>query len=220
MRKHLYGIVLALLGVVGVILLPLSGTFNAGAARRDAGVHHTSSKTHDGNQSSRMERLAAGKRLEQYATGVYEKVWARNHAAQIAAQNAAWEATVAQAAAAQQAAASQQNASTQAASTQQSQPAQAAASAPVASTPTSSASGGAGGNWSALANCESGGNYSENSGNGYYGAYQFSQQTWNSLGYSGNPADASPAEQDAAAQALQASGGWSQWPSCSSQLGL
>ena len=78
----------------------------------------------------------------------------------------------------------------------------------------------ASGDWAHLRQCESGGNYSENSGNGYYGAYQFSLETWQGLGYSGLPSDAAPAVQDQAAQQLQARSGWGQWPSCSRQLGL
>lgn len=71
-----------------------------------------------------------------------------------------------------------------------------------------------------LRQCESGGSYTINTGNGYYGAYQFNLGTWQGLGYSGLPSSASPATQDAAAIALQAQRGWSPWPSCSSQLGL
>lgn len=59
---------------------------------------------------------------------------------------------------------------------------------------------------------ESGGNYAENTGNGYYGAYQFSLGTWQSVGGTGNPANASPSEQDARAQALYAARGCSPWP--------
>jgi len=55
--------------------------------------------------------------------------------------------------------------------------------------------------WAALRNCESHGNYADNTGNGYYGAYQFSASTWHSLGYPGLPSDAPPAEQDQAAHA-------------------
>jgi hypothetical protein len=95
-----------------------------------------------------------------------------------------------------------------------------AAAAQAAAPPPASAGSGAGGPWAALRNCESGGNYSENTGNGYYGAYQFSLSTWQGLGYSGYPNQASPAEQDTAAAALQARSGWGQWPSCSRQLGL
>jgi hypothetical protein len=68
--------------------------------------------------------------------------------------------------------------------------------------------------------CESGNNYRLHTGNGYYGAYQFSASTWQGMGLSGLPSDASPAQQDQAAQQLQAQRGWSPWPSCSAQLGL
>jgi hypothetical protein len=78
----------------------------------------------------------------------------------------------------------------------------------------------AGGVWYALRMCESGGNYAENTGNGYYGAYQFSLQTWYGLGFSGLPSNASPATQDLAARELQAEAGWGQWPGCSAALGL
>jgi hypothetical protein len=68
--------------------------------------------------------------------------------------------------------------------------------------------------FSNIRQCESGGNYATNTGNGYYGAYQFTQGTWNSLGYSGLPSDASPATQDAAAAQLAARSGFGQWPVC------
>lgn len=95
-------------------------------------------------------------------------------------------------------------------------PAQTVAPATAASssyTPTS-------GDWLRLRECESGDNYAENTGNGFFGAYQFSEQTWQSLGYSGLPSNASPAVQDQAAQRLQAQSGWGQWPQCSRELGL
>jgi resuscitation-promoting factor RpfB len=68
--------------------------------------------------------------------------------------------------------------------------------------------------------CESGGNYGDNTGNGFYGAYQFSASTWQNLGYSGLPSQASAAQQDQAAAQLAQSDGWSQWPGCSAMLGL
>lgn len=71
-----------------------------------------------------------------------------------------------------------------------------------------------------LRQCESGGNYRANTGNGYYGAYQFAAGTWRGLGYSGMPHQASPATQDAAAAKLQARSGWGQWPACARKLGL
>jgi len=74
--------------------------------------------------------------------------------------------------------------------------------------------------WAQLRQCESEGNYADNTGNGYYGAYQFSLSTWQSLGYSGLTSDAPAATQDQAAQQLQAASGWGQWPACASELGL
>lgn len=74
--------------------------------------------------------------------------------------------------------------------------------------------------WAALAQCESGGNPATNTGNGYYGLYQFSLPTWQAMGGSGLPSEASAAEQTQRAQALQARSGWGQWPACSSKLGL
>ena len=73
---------------------------------------------------------------------------------------------------------------------------------------------------SRLRACESGGNYRINTGNGYYGAYQFDLSTWRSVGGTGRPDQASPATQDALASRLQAQRGWSPWPACSAKLGL
>jgi hypothetical protein len=77
-----------------------------------------------------------------------------------------------------------------------------------------------GGAWLELRLCESGNNYAEDTGNGYYGAYQFALGTWWGLGYTGVPSNASPAVQDQAAEKLQAEAGWGQWPACSADLGL
>ncbi len=74
--------------------------------------------------------------------------------------------------------------------------------------------------WARLRHCESGGRYDINTGNGYFGAYQFLVSTWNRLGYPGYPHQASPSIQDEAAQKLQARSGWGQWPACSRRLGL
>ena len=78
-------------------------------------------------------------------------------------------------------------------------------------TSTSLPSSGDGLNWAALAQCESGGNPRAVNPAGYYGLYQFSLSTWASVGGSGNPIDASPAEQLKRAQILYARGGASQW---------
>lgn len=74
--------------------------------------------------------------------------------------------------------------------------------------------------WAALAQCESGGNPATNTGNGYYGMYQFSLPTWQSVGGTGLPSDASAEEQTMRAQILQQRSGWGQWPACSARLGL
>ena len=66
----------------------------------------------------------------------------------------------------------------------------------------------------AIAACESGGSPSTNTGNGFYGKYQFTQQTWQSVGGAGNPAAASEAEQDRRAAMLYAQAGSSPWPVC------
>ncbi len=78
----------------------------------------------------------------------------------------------------------------------------------------------AGGVWLELRECESGDNYQADSGNGYYGAYQFSWATWVDLGYPGRPDQEPYWMQDEAAQRLEAMDGWSQWPSCSTALGV
>jgi hypothetical protein len=66
----------------------------------------------------------------------------------------------------------------------------------------------------AIAACESGGNPQTDTGNGFYGKYQFTLGTWQAVGGSGNPAQASEAEQDRRAAALLAQAGPGQWPVC------
>lgn len=78
----------------------------------------------------------------------------------------------------------------------------------------------ASGVWAELRACESGGNYTEDSGNGFYGAYQFLPSTWWALGFSGMPNEAPPAVQDRAAEELLQRQGWGAWPACSAKLGL
>lgn len=87
-----------------------------------------------------------------------------------------------------------------------------AAARPAAADPSAS-------NWAALRQCESSGDYSTNTGNGYYGAYQFDQSTWDSVGGAGLPSDASPAEQDYRALYLYRMRGWSPW-TCATLAGL
>jgi hypothetical protein len=66
----------------------------------------------------------------------------------------------------------------------------------------------------AIAACESGGNPGTDTGNGFYGKFQFTLQTWQSVGGAGNPATASEAEQNRRAAMLYAREGASPWPVC------
>ncbi len=78
-----------------------------------------------------------------------------------------------------------------------------------------------GGVWDKLAQCESGGNWSTNTGNGYYGGLQFSLGTWQAFGGSGYPHENSKAEQIRIAEKVRdARGGYGDWPACASKLGL
>ncbi|MEK6309472.1 MAG: transglycosylase family protein [Curtobacterium sp.] len=87
----------------------------------------------------------------------------------------------------------------------------------LAAAPANAASGST---WDALAQCESGGNWAINTGNGYYGGLQFNLGTWQANGGSGNPASASRSAQIAVAERVLASQGWGAWPACSAKLGL
>nr|WP_275944474.1 resuscitation-promoting factor [Nocardioides albus] len=75
--------------------------------------------------------------------------------------------------------------------------------------------------WDQLAQCESGGNWAINTGNGYYGGLQFNLQTWQAYGGSGLPSENSRESQIAVATKVRdANGGYGSWPHCSQQLGL
>jgi hypothetical protein len=74
--------------------------------------------------------------------------------------------------------------------------------------------------WDQLAQCESGGNWHINTGNGYYGGLQFALSTWQSVGGTGYPHEHSRETQIEMGKRLQARAGWGQWPSCASKLGL
>ena len=76
-----------------------------------------------------------------------------------------------------------------------------------------------GATWDALAQCESGGNWAIDTGNGYYGGLQFSLSTWQANGGSGNPAAASREEQIRVAENVLATQGWGAWPTCSAKIG-
>lgn len=75
--------------------------------------------------------------------------------------------------------------------------------------------------WDALAQCESGGNWAINTGNGYYGGLQFSLGTWQAYGGTGLPSENSRETQIAVATRLRdATGGYGSWPGCAASLGL
>ncbi|WP_225727828.1 MULTISPECIES: resuscitation-promoting factor Rpf1 domain-containing protein [unclassified Nocardia] len=77
--------------------------------------------------------------------------------------------------------------------------------------------------WDRLAQCEAGGNWGIDTGNGFKGGLQFTQSTWNAHGgqnYASTASQASREQQIAVAEKVLASQGWGAWPSCSSRLGL
>ncbi len=77
--------------------------------------------------------------------------------------------------------------------------------------------------WDALAQCESGGNWAINTGNGYYGGLQFSLATWQGYGggeFAAYPHEASREQQIATAERLHAARGYAPWPACRAKLGL
>lgn len=86
------------------------------------------------------------------------------------------------------------------------------AAVPSASAPAST--------WDSLAQCESGGNWGINTGNGYAGGLQFSPGTWAAYGGTGSAANASREQQIAVAEKVQAGQGWGAWPACAAKLGL
>jgi len=114
-------------------------------------------------------------------------------------------------------------AAVKAATTSAAQPAAQTAAAPVVSQPTPIASAASGSVWDRIAACESGGNWHINTGNGFYGGLQFTEQTW--LGYGGGRyaarADLATRDQQIAiAEATQAAQGWGAWPVCSVKAGV
>jgi hypothetical protein len=77
--------------------------------------------------------------------------------------------------------------------------------------------------WDRLAQCESSGNWSINTGNGYHGGLQFSPRTWNAFGggeFASVAYQASREEQIVVAERVLAAQGWNAWPSCSRKLGI
>ncbi|WP_443217600.1 transglycosylase family protein [Pseudonocardia sp. P1] len=88
----------------------------------------------------------------------------------------------------------------------------AAATAPTQSVSTST--------WDKLAKCESGGDWTTNTGNGFSGGLQFTPSTWKAYGGKGKPQNASKSEQIRVAEKVLDGQGWGAWPACSKKLGL
>ena len=74
--------------------------------------------------------------------------------------------------------------------------------------------------WDRLAQCESSGDWSADTGNGFSGGLQFTPSTWRAYGGEGRAADASRSEQIAVAERVLDGQGWGAWPACSAKLGL
>ncbi|WP_054814973.1 transglycosylase family protein [Nocardia arizonensis] len=72
--------------------------------------------------------------------------------------------------------------------------------------------------WDGVAQCESGGNWGINTGNGYYGGLQFSQSTWAANGGHGSAHTASKEEQIRVAENVLATQGAGAWPVCGQYL--
>ena len=81
----------------------------------------------------------------------------------------------------------------------------------------------AGSVWDSLAQCESGGNWAINTGNGFYGGLQFTASTWAAFGgteYAPLAHMATREQQIAVAQRTQATQGWGAWPACTARMGI
>ncbi|WP_018332365.1 transglycosylase family protein [Actinomycetospora chiangmaiensis] len=90
----------------------------------------------------------------------------------------------------------------------------------LAATPLALAAGTASAtDWDAIAQCESSGNWSTNSGNGFSGGLQFTPSTWQAFGGSGSAHNASREEQIAVAERVKAAQGMNAWPTCSKKTG-
>ncbi|MGV9667363.1 transglycosylase family protein [Nocardia niigatensis] len=72
--------------------------------------------------------------------------------------------------------------------------------------------------WDAVVQCEAGGDWGADTGNGYFGGLQFSPYTWKAYGGTGNPADASREEQIRIAERILDRQGPGAWPSCGAYL--
>ncbi len=167
-----------------------------GREQRDAAFAQAALVEANNERGAVLSTLAQEQQLQKSVNGEIAKLVAEQLAAKLAAERAA----------AAAAAASQRDT--------------VGPPSPSANTLSSPAPGSLAAQFAALRNCESSGNYQDNTGNGYYGAYQFSLPTWEGLGLTGLPSQALPAVQDSAAFTLYQHDGWAPWPACAAILGL
>lgn len=95
--------------------------------------------------------------------------------------------------------------------------------APAGNTGAAAPSVAGGSVWDRLAQCESGGDWSINTGNGYEGGLQFAPSTWAAYGgteYAASAANATREQQIAVAEKVQAGQGWGAWPACTASMGI
>lgn len=93
--------------------------------------------------------------------------------------------------------------------------------APAASASAPAVAGGS--VWDSIAQCESGGNWAINTGNGFYGGLQFTASTWAAYGgtaYAPTANLATREQQIDVAKKVQAGQGWGAWPACTTSLGI
>jgi ferric-dicitrate binding protein FerR (iron transport regulator) len=96
-------------------------------------------------------------------------------------------------------------------------------STPAPAAPEAPSAEPASGVWDRIAACESGGNWSINTGNGYYGGLQMLGSTWRAYGggeFARLPDQASRAQQITVAERIRGDVGFGAWPACARQLGL
>ncbi|MGY5318279.1 transglycosylase family protein [Neomicrococcus lactis] len=202
-------------------------TITTADALADAAAEKAAAEKAEADKKAAAKEAAARKAATAQAAAAAKKAEAAK-VAEAARQAAAAKAAAAKETAAKEASAKEAaaKAATQTATAKKAANQTAAAKetqAASSSSKTATAPTNVSGAWAALAQCESGGNWATNTGNGYYGGLQFSLSSWRAVGgtqYAAYPHQASASQQIAAAEKLRASGGWGHWPACSSKLGL
>jgi hypothetical protein len=208
-------------------LLDAAGTGRTDVLQRLGAVQRSAAEAAAAARTSLTEAAAQEQQAAAALTAADQaETDATEAAAALPAQQATMQARLQQTRSALVALQSQQTAAPQSTS-QTSTPTSTPSSTPSAA-PSSSPSPAPGGgspsgahDWDAVARCESGGNWSINTGNGYYGGLQFSQSTWTAFGgaaYAPRADLASKSQQIAVAERVLASQGAGAWPTCGRNL--